>query len=292
MIGSVALLQCMCTVDTIGLTEPSPIPIGEIVTDLGKVQTQEQAEFAINLLLRKTGIGSGVRGSNYTQYELPDGMVADIAETHIRTLQDPDFRLTWEEVFELEQILPESEWISPVTFEEMVGRFLDQAASALKDPEPPNHALIVAILAVDGEIPRSVPAFTGSETLLGVQDFLLTVWINAEFQVNENLLLKPPAQGTELVERIEVKCEADDQETIDYIDTKKLNIDFFSDNHEICLEAGEKMYKRLVKKVCLRKMKDKSCTEILPCMVTANSFLDDWINIVCDQHIIHDQGGG
>lgn len=291
-LGGLAMLQWTCGIEKIGLQEPSPIPISEIVSELANAQTQAQAEFAMDLILKKTGVGTQIVGSRYGDYFLDENIVANVVQTHLRTLREPRFRLTWQEVFELEQILPEGDWLSPVVFDDVRQRFKEEATLALRDPEAPNNAVMLAIMAKDGIIPTSVPDLGGEEELLGIQDFLLTVWIHYEFQVLE-ILPKQSTTDNDITFKVieEVKCEAGEPEEIDDIEKDKFEVDYFSRNHKTCLKAGRKMYKRLIKKDCLRKKKDKDCTnEIVPCVDKANMFLKDWIEIVCDDFIIHDQG--
>ena len=257
---SLVSILWVCSIENIGPQEPSQIPIDEIVAELANANTQSDVAFAIDHLLDKTGVGRAIKGSRYNDYSFPDDFISDLAESHLRFLNDNDYALSWGDVFKIEQALPDDDWLLDVDFQEVVSRFQEQASAALLNPEDPNNALLLAIAADGSRIPNPIPLHDEDELdiLSSVQDLLFTVWMNYEFQDFTGSLAK--GQNTTVkIDIQEVECPEGKLVTKEKFETPEFN----SENTALkkCHNDCKKEYKKAVKdcKKQFEKEKEGEC---------------------------------
>lgn len=259
-----------------GFQDPPSISIAEIMSKLATVRTQATAESLIGALLTKTGVGRPTKGSRYTDYMVSAALASRLAEEEMRFLENPDKGLTWHEVFGIEEAIHEEEWFGEVDFRRVVLRFRERADAALADPESPNNALVLAIIAHNGEIPQEARIPLETDRLSAVQDFLLTAWLTVEYGTDE---LEEHSEASGL---LQIGCMALFDEfsirDIDDVEGEKFKVEYFSKNHKQCLQEGQKIYKRQIKD-CLRpKGNVGSSGDLGSCLEAARTFLvHDWI---------------
>jgi hypothetical protein len=294
VITSVTFIGWNCSTEKMGPKDPSSIEIAKIVEDLGNARTAPEAEAAIEHLLNKTGIGRPIKGSRYNDYELPDAFVSDLAQTHLRYLQDAEYALTWGEAYEIEVLALDESETANFSFEAAVARFREQAAAALTDPENPNSALLLAIAADGPQLPAAIPAYDQGSSLSAVQDFLFGVWLDFEFlQIERNLDVILAATNKFHFPVYAVVCpdgkvKKDGKITVE--------IDKNANEHATCLKVGRKILNVDVKdcrKAFKQEKKDigeeAACLNLIECVDPANQALLDWIDYC--EGLFHDQGG-
>ena len=88
-------------------------------------------------------------------------------------------------MFGIEEAIHEVEWVGEVDFRRTALRFRERADAALADPESPNNALVLAIIAHNGDIPQEARIPLETDRLSAVQDFLLTAWLTVEYGTDE-----------------------------------------------------------------------------------------------------------
>lgn len=280
--------QWMCSTQIIGPQEPSKIPTAEIVDALANARTQAEAKLAIEHLLDKTGVGRPIIGSQYNDYVLPDGFISELAEDQVIFLNDNDFSLSWGEVFEIEQAIPDDEWLSLVDFEDVVTRFREQATAALANPETPNNALLL-VIAAEG--------YDETDIMSPIQDLLFTAWVNYEFQDHTGSLQKGKLKKVK-IDRFRVECPKGKVKK-----DKALKIEVEFDPKEFkklekCLKKCKKGYKKDVKdcKKVFKKEKKTlgeatACANLKNCIENiANPDVQACVDACLTQ--AHDQGGG
>jgi len=159
-LASTAVVWWACETNkvNVGPAEPSPLSTAQILGELANSSTQQEAETAITHLLEKTGVGIPVKGSKYGDYVLTDRFVSELATEHLLFRNGQD-NSTWEEMFEVQKLLSQGDWIQDVDFDGAVARLREEAAAALKDPENPNNALLLAIAAKGAAIPEAIPLY-------------------------------------------------------------------------------------------------------------------------------------
>ena len=279
----------MCSTQIIGPQEPTKIPTAEIVDALANARTQAEAELAIEHLLDKTGVGRSIIGSKYNDYLLLDDFISELAKDQVLFLNDNDFSLSWGEVFEIEQAIPDDEWLSLVDFEEVITRFRDQATAALASSETPNNALLL-VIAAEG--------YDETDIMSPIQDFLFTAWVNYGFQDHNGSLQKPGKLKKFKIDRFRVECPKGKVKK-----DKALKIEVKFDPKKFkkidkCLKKCKKDYKKDVKD-CIKVFKKEkktlgkapACINLKNCIENiANPKVQDCVDDCIAQ--AHDQGGG
>jgi hypothetical protein len=165
-----------------------------------------------------------------------------LAKEHLLSLTDNDYRLTFSEVFEIEERVPGGGWIAPVQLEEALETFKRQVSEAQKNPEEPKAALLMAIASDGGIMPSSLSGIHPESRLSAVQDFLFTVWLNDQFQVNEGVFYDTRAVQYNLVS---VKCPQKGKKK------KAVKIKYMESTQASCMLEAKKTYKMAVKE-CFR----------------------------------------
>lgn len=277
-------LWLACDFEKVGPREPSAIKIASILEELANSRTQAEAEIAISHLLEKTGVGISVKGSNYGDHILPANFIATLAEEHLLFLKG-EYNWTWEEMFEIEKLLSEDEWILPVTFEDAAARLQKEATSALADPENPNNALLLVIVAQGATVPTTISAFDKTATISPVQESLFEIWTDYAFGKFESQKTSHN-RGVVKFKFTFVECHGDKaSKTI----TVKHEEPFFNKKQKKCLEEAKEEYEDDVKKCFKKHDKKKKCLKLKECLEEAFEDVQEEIK-ECGK--FHDQGGG
>jgi hypothetical protein len=297
MLAGIAAVWWACefkqTIDQTGPSEPLKMPLAEVLQELAASQTPAGAEKAITHLLEKTGIGLPVKGSEYNEYYLPDEFVAELAQNLMLYRQGED-STTWADAFELERITSDAEWTAPVEFNGAVAKLEERAKAALADPESPNHALLLAMLAQGATVPASIAAPAPTDLISPVQEFLFEVWMSSEFGDLNSLEKKKP-KGYTHFKFVFVKCDAkgrakEDKETV--------KVPWNESNAKKCMEKVRTRYEKAVKACyktydkCRKKKSNPPlmcCEQLRDCLLAAHAkALPD----IDDCLAGHDQGKG
>lgn len=280
------------TIDQVGPSAPLNMPLVQILNELANCQTPQEAEKAITHLVEKTGIGLPVKGSNYNEYYLPEEFIAELAQDHLLHRSGED-STDWAEAFELERIVAEEEWAKPVTFNDVVARFQQQAPAALADPESPNHALLLSMLARGTTLPQPFAAPNSTDLISPVQEFLFEVWMSSEFGDLNSLDKKSP-KGYTHFKFVFVEC--DNGKVKEHKELVK--VPWRISDAKACMEKVRTRYEKEVK-ACFkaydkcRKKKSNSaqfcCEQLRDCLLAAH---DKALSDIDDCLAGHDQGKG
>lgn len=285
---SVAGFWWACNFEQVGPKEPPSMKLTEILAQLENSQSPVEAEMAIQHLVAKTGIGIEIKGSNYGEYYLPDNFAVELAEAHLRYLSGERDK-NWAEAFELEKAVSEERWAKPLTFEDIAAALAPQAQAALADPESPNHALVLAMLASGTALPSSIAAPAPTDLISPVQEFLFEAWM--EFQYGDlPILQKKKPNGYTHFEFTFVQCVGN--KTI--ITKQKVKVGWYLSSVKKCLEAARKKYETAVK-ACLSQ--DKKCRKTNPpsfCCLQLKQCVEaayNQVQLEIQSCLKHDQGG-
>lgn len=281
------------TIDQAGPSEPLKMPLAQILNELAASQTPEAAEKAITHLLEKTGIGLPVKGSDYNEYYLPAEFVADLAQNHQLYRQGED-STTWAEAFELERIVSDVKWAAPVEFAGAMARLEQRANAALANPESPNHALLLAMLAEGATVPRSIAAPAPTDLISPVQEFLFEVWMSSEFG-DLNSLEKKKTKGYTHFKFVFVEC---DEKGKVKEEKEQVKIPWSESAAKACLEKVRTRYEKAVKECykvydkCRKKKTNPAllcCEQLRDCLLAAHTKA---LSDIDDCLLGHDQGKG
>lgn len=298
MLAGIAVVWWACefrrTIDHVGPSEPLKMPLVEVLQELAASQTPAGAEKAITHLLEKTGVGLPVKGSDYNEYYLPDEFVAGLAQNHLLYRQGED-STTWAEAFELEKIVSDVKWAAPVEFSGAMAELAEQANAALEEPESPNHALLLAMLAHGATIPTSIAAPAPTDLISPVQEFLFEVWMSSAFGDLNSLERKGKPKGFTHFKFVFVEC--DDHGEVEE-EKEELKVPWNESAAKACLEKVRRRYESSVKacykthKKCSKKKSNSAlmcCEQLRDCVLAAyNKAIPD----IDDCLAGHDQGKG
>jgi hypothetical protein len=289
------------TIDQVGPTEPLNMPLTQILNELAASQTPQAAEKAITHLLEKTGIGLPVKGSNYNEYYLPAEFVSNLAQEHLLYRRGED-STSWAAAFDRERIVADDEWATPLEFNDVTARLQQQTPAAQADPESPNHALLLAMLAPETALSGPIAAPDTSSAISPVQEFLFEVWMSAEFGDLNSLEKKKP-KGYTHFKFVSVDCDKKGREK-EY--KEQVKVPWNDSDAKKCMEKVRTRYEKEVK-TCFKaydKCYDKNkkarkdddygpdqacCAELQNCLSAAHeqALLD-----INDCLAGHDQGEG
>lgn len=272
-----------CNFEQVGPKEPTALKLADVLAELDNSRSQIEAEVAIQHLLEKTGVGIEVRGSQYGEYTLPDNFVTGLAQEHLLYLQSGKPAWTWGEMFEIEKLLSEDDWGRPVEFQEAMTRLQELATAAQSNPENPNQALLLALVAKGATVPAAIPLYEQAAMISPVQEFLFAVWASYEFDGPGSSQKSTDHTGKVKFTITQVVC--DDDEVDKKIKTKHEEA-YFSKAQKKCLETAKKTYEKMVKKCFKDFDDDEECPEIYSCLESARAWL-----LAAIQNC-HDQGGG
>lgn len=172
-------LLWVCRADKVGPKAPLDIGISTIVADLATAESQDEAVAAITNLIKKTGVGTDVRGSRYAAYILDDH-IQQLAQAQLQFLNGQYDSSVGDLFADLKEAENE-DWQLQVNLDEALQQLRDRATAALRDPEQPNRALLLVITAEGPQIPESISVYDASSVLSPVQEVLLTIWLDNEF---------------------------------------------------------------------------------------------------------------
>lgn len=289
------------TIDHVGPSEPLKMPLAQILNELAASQTPEAAEKAITHLLEKTGIGMPVKGSDYNEYYLPAEFVSNLAQNLMLYRQGED-STTWSGAFELERIVSDVKWAAPVEFAGAMARLEQRANAALANPESPNHALLLAMLARGTAVPQSIAAPAPTDLISPVQEFLFEVWMSSEFGDLNSLEKKKPKGYTHFKF---VFAECDNKGGVKE-KKEEVKVPWSESAAKACMEKVRTRYEKAVKacfkaydkcyKANKKARKDGNygpdqacCAELQNCLIAAHDKAQSDID---DCLLGHDQGKG
>jgi hypothetical protein len=281
------------TIDQAGPSAPLSMPLVQILNELANSQTPQEAEKAITHLLEKTGIGLPVKGSDYNEYYLPDEFVSALAQNHLLYRRGED-STTWAEAFELERIVSDAKWTAPVEFNGAMVKLEERANAALADPESPNHALLLAMLAQGTKLPQSIAAPAPTDLISPIQEFLFEVWMNSEFG-DLNSLEKKKVKGYTHFKFVFVKC---DDKGRAKEEKEEVKVPWSQSAAKACMEKVRTRYEKAVKACyktydkCRKKKSNPAlfcCEQLRDCLLAAHAKALSDIN---DCLLGHDQGKG
>lgn len=289
------------TIDQVGPTAPLDMPLAQILNELAASQTPQAAEKAITHLLEKTGIGLPVKGSNYNEYYLPAEFVSNLAQELMLYRRGED-STSWAAAFERERIVADDEWAAPLAFNDVTAKLQQQIPAAQADPESPNHALLLAMLAPGTGLSGPIAAPDSNSVISPVQEFLFEVWMSAEFGDLNSIEKKSP-KGYTHFKFVSVDCDnkgrADEHK-------ETVKVPWNESDAKKCMEKVRTRYEKQVK-ACFKaydKCRDKNkkarkddnygpdqacCAELQNCLFAAHeqALLD-----INDCLAGHDQGKG
>ncbi len=307
ILAGIAVVWWACefqrTIDQVGPSAPLNMPLAQILNELAGSTTPQEAEKAITHLLEKTGIGLPVKGSNYNEYYLPDEFVDKLAQDHLLYRHGED-STSWAQAFDLERIVSDEEWATPLELNDAVAQLQQQASAAVADPESPNHALLLAMLAPGARLPESIVMPAPTDLISPIQEFLFEVWMSSEFGDLNSLEKKKP-KGYTHFKFVFVEC---DEKGRAKEDKEKVKVPWSQSDAKKCMEKVRTRYEKEVK-ACFktydkcRKKKDKKdddkddddgqnqfcCEELKNCLLAAH---DQALLDINDCLAGHDQGKG
>ena len=182
----------------------------EIVGELLIVQTQSEAENALKALFTKSGVGTIVTKTRFSNFVLSDVQIAELAKLHIEYLQNGKGytigKLCSAAVVAFDQINSEAVFfpLQPSNLDHTFTLLQEQVNLALREPEKPDNAFLIAIIAEGASIPNSAPRFNIDTALGPVQAFLFNLWF---FQ--ESIVYSDPNKKTQGIDLCAAKCGVD-----------------------------------------------------------------------------------
>ncbi|MGH7491099.1 MAG: hypothetical protein ACREOO_01760 [bacterium] len=185
-----------------GIQRLSEITIAGILEKLANCRTRAQADTAIRLLLDKTGVKhpssplNPAPQSEFGVFHLSNDAIAKLAAWHLSFVAGRDTVHFENKIWKVDTISAGETYGSLAVQHQYIDRELelkgdlDQALSklqqsaeaALRDPELPENALLVTIIAEGALIPpKTPPLFTAKTLRSPVQNFVLALWLTVEF---------------------------------------------------------------------------------------------------------------
>ncbi|MGH7451163.1 MAG: hypothetical protein ACRENG_07455 [bacterium] len=179
----------------------SNIKIITILEKLAYCRTQAEADTAVRLILEKTGVRKPNTPmppnpqSKYEVFVLSDEDRAKLAAWHLRYVTGKDTLTVEGKLLKLDTLTIgetynaikgaadyiDQEFKLKDDMDKTLKKLQQEATKALRDPEKPENALLVAVVAQGATIPVTIPVYKTTTLCSPIQHFLLSLWITIEY---------------------------------------------------------------------------------------------------------------
>jgi hypothetical protein len=182
-------------------TTLSNIKIVTILEKLAYCRTQADADTAVRLILEKAGVRKPNipmppnPQSKYEVFVLSDEERAKLAAWHLRFVTGEDTLTIGGKLLKLDTLTIgenynaikegadyiDQEFKLKDDVDKTLKKLQQEATKALRDPEKPENALLLAITAEGATIPVTIPEYKTTTLRSPIQHFLLALWITIEY---------------------------------------------------------------------------------------------------------------
>ncbi len=182
-------------------TTLSNIKIVTILEKLAYCRTQAEADTAVRLILEKTGVRKPNTPmppnpqSKYEVFVLSDEDRAKLAAWHLRFVTGEDTLTIGGKLLKLDTLTIgenynaikegadyiDQEFKLKDDVDKTLKKLQQEATKALRDPEKPENALLLAVTAEGATIPVTIPEYKTTTLRSPIQHFLLALWITIEY---------------------------------------------------------------------------------------------------------------
>lgn len=169
---------------------PAEAPLADILVKLESAHSEKQATAGVDALLGKLEIGTPGKQGAYSAYSVSkDGRaaLARVQAAYVRGELDQThtFREAYAAIKSAEEYARTVKTFAPsrrpllgADVTRVMEVLSESAEAALAVPEDPKNALLVALVAVGGQIPSSVGTLEPDQPLSPVRRFLFGVWLH------------------------------------------------------------------------------------------------------------------